>query len=528
MLFARFVSVVLCAVGLASAAPRIFYTDLDSGPKGAIVTIVGKRFGPSAGPSSYVTVGAGRVAGYPCWSETKICVELGPAATTGPIVVTTPDGASNGVPFTVRAGRIFFVGASGKDSNSGSYKSPWKTLLKARDSMKPGDITYALDGVSQTTDDGQGFNTCMLLRTGGVPGMPVAIVAYPGATVTLGNNNGPASAIRSIGHAEAGNWVFAGLTMRGQNMTVNLAGADHWRFVDNDMSCPNGDEASACFSTQLTSDIKFYGNNVHDAGKLTASALYHGVYFSTDSNHVEVGWNTIANVHGCRGLQFHSSPLQGGGPSDPTGHNMYDLSVHDNLIHDTQCDGIIFATVDPSKGKVEAYNNVIYNAGKGPANPENSGNWACIYAAGGTNTGSPGGGVIEVYNNTMYNCGTFANPPYDSSRAGVMNGGHNPNLSIQVKNNIIYLSGGVPYLIGPKTGIHGYNNLFYGGGSSSGFPDVHNTVKQDPLFVNLSQHDFHLGGGSPARHAGADVGRGADRDGLPRDANTGFAIGAYQ
>ena len=182
--------------------------------------------------------------------------------------------------------------------------------------MKPGDITYAMNGVSQTTDDGQGWNTCLLLDSGGRPGMPLAIVAYPGATVTIGNNNGPASAIRSKGHPNTGDWVFAGLNLRGENMAVNLAASDRWRFVNNDMSCPNGDEASACFATQLTSYIKFFGNHVHDAGKLTASALYHGVYFSTDSNHVEVAWNTIANVHGCRGLQFHSSPLQGGGPND--------------------------------------------------------------------------------------------------------------------------------------------------------------------------------------------------------------------
>ena len=209
----------------------------------------------------------------------------------------------------------------------------------------------------------------------------MAIVAYPGATVTMGNPNGPGSAIRSKGHPNTGNWVFAGLTLRGKNDAVIIASSDNWRIVNNDLSCPNGDEASACFETQLTSYVKFLGNNVHDAGKPTASALYHGVYFSTDSNHIEVGWNTISNVHGCRGIQFHSSPLQGGGPNDPTGRNQYDLSVHDNTIHDTQCDGIIFATVDPSQGKVEAYNNVIYNAGKGPANPENSGNWACIYAS---------------------------------------------------------------------------------------------------------------------------------------------------
>jgi hypothetical protein len=136
--------------------------------------------------------------------------------------------------------------------------------------------------------------------------------------------------------------------------------------------------------------------------------------------------------------------------------------------------------------------------------------------------------VIEIYNNTLYNCGTFANPPYGSSNAGVMNGGHNPNLSIQVKNNIIAETGNIPFLIGPKTGIHGYNNLFFGGGSSSGFPQVLNTVKKDPLFVNAGQNDFHPAAGSPAQHAGADVGAGFDRDGLPRDSATGFDIGAYQ
>jgi len=519
----------------AAQAPRIFYTDLESGPNtggenngGAFVTIVGKRFGASAGQSSYVTAGSGRVANYPCWSDTKICIQLGSGATTGSIVVNTPAGASNGVPFTVRAGKIHFVSTTGKDSNSGSFTSPWKTLLKVRDSMKPGDITYAMNGVSQTMDDGQGWNTCMLLDTGGTSGMPVAIVAYPGATVTMGNVRGnPGSAIRSRGRPNAGNWVFAGLTLRGEAAVI-LAASDYWRFVNNDISCPNGDGPSACFETQLTSHIKFFGNNVHDTGTPKASALYHGVYFSTDSNHVEVGWNTVSNVHGCRGIQFHSSPMQGGGPNDSTGHNQYDLSVHDNIIHDTQCDGIIFATVDPSRGKVEAYNNIIYNAGKGPGNPESSGNWACIYAPGSTNTGPQGGGVIDIHNNTLFNCGTFASPPYDSSNAGIMNGAHNPNLVLQVSNNIVFESGKIPYLIGTKTGIRGSNNLFFGSGSFSGFPQVVNTIAKDPLFFNLADNDFHLMTGTAAQHAGTDVGAGTDHDGLPRNTATGFDIGAYQ
>ena len=92
--------------------------------------------------------------------------------------------------------------------------------------------------------------------------------------------------------------------------------------------------------------------------------------------------------------------------------NQYDIHIHDNIIHDTQCDGIVLATVDPSKGPVEVYNNIIYNAGKGPNNPEQTGNWSCVYSPGYTNTGAAGSGAIQVYNNTMYNCGSFANQPY--------------------------------------------------------------------------------------------------------------------
>ena len=66
---------------------------------------------------------------------------------------------------------------------------------------------------------------------------------------------------------------------------------------------------------------------------------------------------------------------------------------------------------------VEVYNNIVYNTGKGPANPENSGNWTCVYVAGYTNTGPAGGGVVEISNNTFVNCGSFSSPPYRNSNA---------------------------------------------------------------------------------------------------------------
>src|SRR6476646_7662758 len=71
-----------------AAPPRIFFSDLESGPNsggqnnnGVWVTIWGKGFGATQGTST-VSVGAGTVAGYPLWSDGKMIFQLGAAATT--------------------------------------------------------------------------------------------------------------------------------------------------------------------------------------------------------------------------------------------------------------------------------------------------------------------------------------------------------------------------------------------------------------------------------------------------------------
>src|SRR5579864_323046 len=96
-----------------TSSPRIFFSDLESGPSiggkanaGAWVTIWGKGFGAERG-SSTVTVGGGAAVDYPIWTDSKITFQLGPAAKSGNIVVNLrgKDGnrSSNGVPFTIRS-----------------------------------------------------------------------------------------------------------------------------------------------------------------------------------------------------------------------------------------------------------------------------------------------------------------------------------------------------------------------------------------------------------------------------------------
>src|SRR5476649_705769 len=226
----------------AQPTPRIFFSDLESGPNtggqnnhGVWVTIWGKGFGAERGAST-VTVGGGAAAEYPIWTDTKITFQLGPAAKTGDIVVsiqakaeraasgggsgvggpknvesnvnaTNKSGqadaaarSANTIPFTVRAGKIFFVATDGSDRHDGSFDSPWKSIVHAKNKMSAGDVTYIENGVAQTSEDS--FTAYLSMdRDGGSnsgkPDAPKALVAYPGAKVTIGKARGLEYGIRT-------------------------------------------------------------------------------------------------------------------------------------------------------------------------------------------------------------------------------------------------------------------------------------------------------------------------------------------
>jgi hypothetical protein len=519
-MFFRFLPIV-ALLSWAQPAPHIFYSDLDSGPnsggqdnKGAFVTIYGKGFGSGRG-SSTVSIGGGAADSYPLWSDTKIVFQLGGSSRSGNIVVHVGAATSNGIPFIVRSGNIYFVSTAGSDQNNGSFKSPWRTIPKAANAIATGDIAYVMNGVSQTGIDA--FDTSVAIASTGAPGRPKALVAYPGATVVIGSVAGPEFGMRTPAIGQRFNyWTIAGFTMRGANESLRLVLASGWRVVANDMSCPNGDGQTACFLAAGSENLKVYGNYIHDSGRTNASKQYHSLYFTTDSNHIEVGWNVIANNHSCRGIQFHSSPLD-----ENSGFNQYDLIVHDNVVHGQVCDGINFATIDPSKGPVQAYNNVIYNVGTGPDPQGEISNYACISSAGITNRGAPGSGTAEWFNNTLYDCGRRG-----GGNSGAFNAGRG-SPSVRLRNNIVYAKAGENYLepAGDVSKISGSNNLWFGAGNGPSRTSAN--VNADPKFIALANFDFHLQPGSPAAHAGVSAGAPADFDGVSRpQGNPG--LGAFE
>jgi hypothetical protein len=542
--------IAICLLAISRAAmpqkpaPVLFFTDLISGPNiggqdvggyaGAYVTLYGNFFGESRGESS-VTLGRSNCLRVVSWGTPwmwyqKLVVQLGRECASGDLIVTVNGVASNSLPFSVSGGHIYFVSTAGSDSRNGSFSSPWKTLQHARSKMKDGDITYAEDGITANADDGEGWGAAYTLRAawcgkGSEDVAPRALIAYPGARVTLGNVTKTMS-IRVAGDGCPGHLVFAGLALRGLDVAVDITGPNPpilrgLRFVGNDVSCPNGNNQTGCLVGGFTDGVTILGNHIHDVGTnldpRKVTNLYHAVYFGS-TNHLELGWNTIANVYGCRGIQIYASGsiLQ------------YGIRIHHDLIHDTQCDGIALYTVDPKLGPVEVYNNVIYNAGKGPQSGD-GGDWACLLVTGDNH---PTGGSVKVYSNTMYNCGSFAHPPYPSV-GGIIAGG--PAGFVEISNNIIYqlnpVASYVRDLSRNANAAFGSNNLFYGigppGKNGVDPTKLKNSLSADPKFVSSSAYDFHLLDGSPASRAGAISTPQAthDHDGLLRELPS--AVGAY-
>ncbi len=541
------------AVLSQTPAPRLFFSDLVTGPNsggqgnnGAFVTLYGNYFGSN--PT--VTVGGGQaivtMSPSSCLWYQKMTIQLGALTQTGNIVVSNSNGTSNGLPFTVNSSSIYFVATNGNDSAAGSYAAPWQTLVHAVQTAgaSAGSIIYAMDGVSQTADDGQGWGAAITLRTAwcqGTSASPTALIAYPGATVTVGTTTetAPAYGIRGTDSSAddgacGGNWVIAGLYLRGIQPIQTAGPSTNWRIIGNDVSNPQnpgGDGGGSALGVMQSTYTHILGNNGHDLNVNTTDRLQQGFYPGTDSNYLELAWNMIENVGGRSGIQIHSSPLSAG-----NGYAMYAISIHDNVVHDIAEEGIIVDTVDPSKGPVTVYNNVVYNTGK---DGESDG---AIYRADSSDYDTSqgvGSGYVDFYNNTIF-AYTNAGPGFGNSFE-VDDG---QALIDRLRNNIILSSGGDYFDVTNSTSDEacsstdnasacpnfvGSNNILYGAGAATFTNLILASINANPMLVNAATGDAHLQAASPAIAAGVTIsGLATDIQGMLRPASGAPDIGAYQ
>lgn len=507
-----------------SGAPVIFFTDIESGPKtggennnGAFVTLYGNNFGSN--PT--VTVGGGQAiikmqpTAY-LWYQ-KMVIQLGSNANTGSIVVSNSNGSSNGMPFTVRSGDIYFLSGSGTAPSSGctggTLANPWKfdsshPPLYYTDStgygqgcVGAGDILYLMDGVNFGGSDGRGWRASWSLTTTGTSAaQPLAILGYPGASPRIGGSE--QYAFRNVNNNNI-YMVIGGLRVIADGSSgVGFEDLGHnVKIVGNYVSAPRGDGQSAAIHGFGGNNVRIYGNEVTNVSTSLSGGSnkqYHSMYFS--GNNIEVAWNKIHNVRSFNGVQFHNDGSSG----------FYNLSVHDNQISDQWGHGINFSTINLSGGYAVAYNNIIKNT-----------TFACVYLSDGQSVST--GGTVEVYNNTMYDCADESN----MWKGAILKNGYKPNVKINLRNNIIQVNSGVNYLGGDyQNQITGSNNLWYGSGSGPSLTS--GNLSSNPQFVSAGSN-FKLQASSPAIDKGLSIsGLTRDADGLSRPQGSSVDLGAFE
>jgi hypothetical protein len=524
---------VICIMA-SGQTPTLFFTDITSGPAtggenggGAYVTLYGNYFGASQGAST-ITLNRQNCLRVVSWGTSwlwyqKIVVQLQSGCSSGNFSITVNGQPSqnativiNGSPinpaaFIVRSGNIYCVSTGGSDSNNGKFPSScWATMPKAVHTMVAGDITYVENGVFASAQDPYApYNAAVAITSQGSAGSPISVVAYPGAS--SGINTSQQFGIRTPLISGPGPyWNIAGLQITADTNAFSIV-VSNIRIVGNTMTCPNGNGYTACGEFESAFQ-NVYGNELTLAGVTNGQKEYHGFYFEEGDNHTDFGWNSVHNVRGCRGVQFYSS----------AGNDMYDLHVHDNLIHDIVCDGINFSTVNPGTGVVEAFNNIEYKVGTGPDPSDGASNYTCI------NTNSAHSPTVpaQIYNNVCMNAGRVGNGDPTS------NGGFSPYIPTVFKNNLIIQTNNEPYFTQDAgcSGIAGsQNNDFYGNGPAPVCTGMTGSLNVNPQVVSTSTPDFHLTSSSPLINAGVTISTLAfDHDGITRPQGPAYDIGAYE
>ena len=496
--------------------PRVLFSDLTSGPHtggeqdlGAFVTLYGEGFGEARGDST-VTVGGAEVGRYVTWGRNntfargldRIVVQLGPAATTGDIIVTVAGQASAGLPFAVRTGAIYFVdpdapGAS--DANAGSAEAPFATLWAPRGVMQAGDITY-LRGVFDQLDPGaQGWDTHLFLSAAnaqtGTSTAPIAYAGYPDDSPTIGSAAARRGILLNQDDGPLEHYVFANLVFTRMGSALPLSGVGQ-RVVGSCFFDGGEDDSGMIGVNGAASDIHVLGNLLVRNGA-PQEKLHHAFYvggFGVNTD-IELAFDHIEGQEGGRAVQVF-------------GHLAGDwvdgLSIHDNFLAASELNNVTLGGSDagdaPLLGDVEVYNNVIIGAG-----------------AEGLRINDPGGNFTIRHNTLHANAGAQVRV----DRAGVQH--------ILFDNDLLSAAAGQSYVTfdpanADSSALSASHALCFGNGPCDAW--IQNAVSGDPLFVG--EADFGLGPGSPAIDAGITTPIARDHVGTVRPVGAGFDIGAFE
>ena len=509
-----------------AVAPIMFYSDLTSGPtiggqdnKGVFVTIWGKNFGSAQG-NSYVTIGGGQADNYPEWSDTKVCFQLGVKAAIGDIVLNTAEGKSNGIPFSVRSGNVYFITPDG--AGDGSYSNPFSPFdfISKLAAGEDGVTGYFRAGTydKQYAHIRWHSNFCLEQIHSGVSGMENAFVAYPGENPLIHTSDSTGADRSNFRKYNDGLGYIVISKLHCWSKTRSIQAASNYRIIGNHIEGMHEFGATGSISINTEeSDVKIYGNEI--TGGSSHSKLDHAFYPGSGCDNVDFGWNWIHDN------DFEAGPMISVNSNDAwnQGYVSENMHIHDNIIDMSTYPSRAMGVFETGQGtEIYYYNNIIIGPSFNSA--------FAIYAASGN---------VYYYNNTVYNCGADNTYSVFGFYDITVYEHHYQPESITLKNNIIYASSHSDNYIkcwGITTVPVQDSNLYYGIGSyadhSTGCTEESlNSVEEDPIFINAAGKDFSLQSTSLCKKAGTLTVSAVvktDINGISRPQGGVYDIGAYE
>jgi hypothetical protein len=531
-------------MAVAQYPPVLNFSDLVSGPdsglgdgqgSGTIVTLWGNFLGSSisSGKVFFTDAASTRkeAAHIYYWKNADGQLPGGPANLyeshqMQEIAFSIPDGAmgsgtisievdgrsSNVLPFTVRPGNIYFVHASGSNSNDcswaspcefidGGYVSPGHPGSLGNGNLVAGDIVYSR-GVAEPGMSGGGIDAGLFLR--GVKGTalsPVSLVAYPNTRPEVSAANwgiqpyfteyyNVSKFFIEVGYANPAAGPNAGASSATSNSHIT---AQKGRYIGNLMkqisgTCFTGWSGSITSSYDGGANAKIFGNHFDRLGCENSSRYQHTLYMSIRNESVsipawEIGHNYLDNNDVFFGIHNYDEQYTGD-CGDLTGT----LKIHHNVILNQRGAGINVGTNDADGAQnscwtadVEITNNVLINVGLGVAQEDNVTNADAINVAGDLTPNS-----VTISNNTIYGYGETASLANDGGNAiSVYFALANPTITI---NNNTFVQTlvheNIGWIANPGSEvISATNNSFYNTvtGDSNIPPPWSNNISSNPL-----------------------------------------------
>ena len=389
--------------------------------------------------------------------------------------------------------RTLYVAPTGSDSADGGPITPWRTLQRAANLVRAGDLVIVRAGHYA------GFN----LTTSGTAANPIVFSADPGVVVESPN---PVRTQDGINLEGASYIVIEGFTVVGLPRTGIRSVTNHHVTIRRNVGDLNGRWG---ILTGFSDDLLIEDN------EMSRSVAEHGIYVGNSGDRPVIRRNHVWGNSG-NGIHMNGDLSQGGdgvisgavvegnvihgngrtGGAGINGDGVQSSRIVNNILYDNHASGISLYQIDggqPSRNNFVAHNTIVQAA---------DGRWAINIQDGATGN--------HVVNNILLTLHTF--------RGAI-------DISTDSLSGFVSDSNAV---IGRFTTNGGNSVLTLAAWRQATGQDLHSfTTTPDALFVDSAAGDYHLRTDGPARDTAmtpTDV--LTDFEGLARPSGPASDIGA--